>query len=57
MSDDTAGNAARKAQKMNRRNVLLAGTTLTAAAIAGGDSVQVAQAQPQQPHAVFLTAD
>jgi hypothetical protein len=50
MSADNRDEAIGKKNAVNRRNVLLGGTTLAAAStIAGGDSAHVAQAQEVLP--------
>jgi arylsulfatase A-like enzyme len=64
-NDDHGDQSSIKGGALNRRHILLAGTTLAASAIASSDPIRVAQAQTQQaapssgqkPNIIFIVSD
>jgi Sulfatase len=60
MSSDDANKSGKKDAALNRRNILLGGTTLAAvSAIAAGKTIEVAQAQQsgRQPNILVIMGD
>src|ERR1700744_425061 len=64
-NEDRGGGLRVKGGALNRRHILLAGTTLAASAFASSDPIRVAQAQTQQaapsggqkPNIIFIVSD